>query len=226
MCFFPGSSILVPPNDKARQISLFFKISLALHLALSILFFLSFQWFDGTFDLIAVCVGVMAVYDSEGMNLQSVMCYGIFCGMYGLFAIIRMIMYFASHLGVNVPTRHWQFQIYVVSLIAAPIIYILCCFVAFQLYNELRKIVNDAVADGYGNEYYGGGGGGAAMAVPISPNGGGYGGNGGNGGGNGGNGGNGSGNGGNGGGVRPNPRNQQPPGFKPFSGQGHKLGGV
>jgi len=222
MCFFPGSSILVPPNDKARLVCLLLKVGFFLHFTLGVLFFVSFQWFDGTFDIIAVFLGVTAVYSSEGYSIQTVFCYSILCAMYCLFAVLRLIMYFASNLGVSIVQREWQHTVFLICLISAPVIYLVNCLLSYHLYSLLKDIINDVVNDGFG---------GAPLGVPIGaqpPYGGppppGYGFPGGGGGGGGGYGGGGGSGGGRG--YQPQTRNQPPPGFKAFSGQGHKLGGT
>jgi len=221
MCIPIGgfSGVLIPPNERARKLADYLKVAVSLHFTLALFMFLGGRWFDGAFDLLASLIGYMSIRQADGYSLQQVLCYSIFCGMEFFFAIIRMIMYFAN-VGTDVPSTNWMVYIYIGTLIAAPLVYALSCTIAYQVYKELRLTVID-LSEGMGPApgFYGGGGSGsgsrsgATWSHPESHPGG-----------------------------APADSNSSSssslsgstnssssraagrPGFKPFSGQGHRLG--
>jgi hypothetical protein len=64
--------------------------------------------------------------------------YCIFCGMDFFWAVIRVIM-FVSNVTNDAPSKAWQFYIYVGTLIAAPLIYVLTTYLSYQVYKELKN---------------------------------------------------------------------------------------
>jgi len=206
MCLFPfgGGGILVPPNERGRKYGEYLRIAIMLHFSLALFMFLASRWFDAVFDLIAALIGYMSIRQPDAYSIQQLLCYTIFTAMDFFFAIIRLIMYFAN-VATDVPTTTWVFDMYVGTIIAAPIVYVGCCYLSYQVYQQLRLIVNEiAASEGFGGAaqpYYGGGagmpaqGGGADMwshpeAHPAAPG-----------------------------------PAATIASFKPFSGQGHRLGG-
>ncbi len=59
-----------------------------------------------------------------------------------LWAVIRVIM-FVSNVTNDAPRAAWMFYIYVGTLIAAPLIYVLTTYLSYQTYKELKNTVND-----------------------------------------------------------------------------------
>jgi len=149
MCFFPGGgfqNVLVPPNDRARRLADYLRVAIAMHFLLAIFMLLGGRWFDGAFDLVASAIGYMSVRQPDAFSIQQLLCYCIFCGMDFFWAVIRVIM-FVSNVTNDAPNKAWQFYIYVGTLIAAPLVYILCTYLAYQVYKELKNTVNDMVAN-------------------------------------------------------------------------------
>jgi len=220
MCLFPlggFQNLLVNPTDRARRIADYLRVAIYMHFALALCMFLGGRWFDGAFDLIAATIGYMSIRNHDGYSIQQLLCYCIFCGMDFFWAVIRVIMY-ATYVTSDTPTKAWQFYIYVGTLIAAPLIYVLCTYLSYQVYKELRAAVNETVNALENGMPYGGGGGAAAAG--------------------------GGGGGGGGGGsasmwrhpevhpsgapvpVAATTGNTAAGGFKPFTGTGHRLGGT
>jgi len=177
MCFFPGGgfqNVLVPPNDRARRLADYLRVAIAMHFLLAIFMLLGGRWFDGAFDLVASAIGYMSIRQPDAFSIQQLLCYCIFCGMDFFWAVIRVIM-FVSNVTNDAPSKVWQFYIYVGTLIAAPLVYILCTYLAYQVYKELKNTVNDMVANMeagngvppapgvYGQSQAGGSGSGAGM---------------------------------------------------------------
>jgi len=151
MCFpFGGiQNILVPPTEKARKIAVAFKVCLVLHFLLIISFFISTQYIDAVMDLFLLALGAFAVKSSDGYSFQQVLCYTVWVGMRFIWEAIRMIVYWAasgSGDGTGVPDATWQKEIYVGSLMAAPIIFTVATVVGWLLYKELRNIIHEMAA--------------------------------------------------------------------------------
>jgi len=164
MCFFPMGgfqNVLVPPTDRAKRLADYLRVAIGMHFLLAIFMLLGGRWFDGAFDLVAAAIGYMSVRQPDAYSIQQLLCYCIFCGMDFLWAIIRVIMY-VSNVTSDTPTKAWQFYIYVGTLIAAPLIYVLCTYLSYQVYKELRNTVNDMVANMENGGGMGGGGGAAS----------------------------------------------------------------
>lgn len=223
MCIPIGgfSGALITPSEKAKKLGDYLKIAVSLHFTLALFMFLGGRWFDGAFDLLASLIGYMSIRHSEGYSLQQVLCYTIFCGMDFFFAIIRAIMFFAKVV-TDIPSTPWMMYIYIGTLIVAPLIYALCCTLGYQVYKELRLITIDLQESGVLGappSFYGGGAvassrgssnmwshpeihpGEASSAASSSSS---------------------SSSSTSSGRTSSNMR----PGFKPFSGQGHRLGGT
>jgi len=212
MCIPLGAgyqNILVPPSDRARRLADYLRIAIYLHFTLALFMFLGGRYFDGAFDLIAAAIGYLSIRQHEGYSVQQLLCYCIFCGMDFFWAVIRVIMY-VSNVTSDTPTQAWQKYIFLGTLVAAPLIYIVATYLSYQVYKELRQAMHDTI-----NQMEQGGagpyGGGMAGAAPpggssssgarwnhpeIHP----------------------------GGGTTVNNTATTTGGFKPFTGTGHRLG--
>jgi len=146
----------IPPNERARKLGDYLKVVVGLNFILAILFFIVVSWITGIFDIIGALIGYMGIRDPNGYNFQSILCYTMFCGMEFIWAIVRMIMYFASAYE-SVPTTTWQLYMFVGAVIAGPIIYCLGCVLGYHLYKELRLMMMDP-NQGAGDAYDGAGG--------------------------------------------------------------------
>jgi len=159
------------------------------------------------FDLLGVLLGYLSIRHPTQFNLQQVLCYTIFMGLQCIWAVISVIVYF-SGVSTDQPSVNWQLYVYVGTVIAGPIIYFLGAFIGWHLYKDLKQSLQLAQEDAaYGGAWAGGqpqpqaGGWQAAPAAPApaAP------------------------------GRSAAPATMGAPlgggGFKPFSGEGHTLGG-
>jgi len=220
MCLVPYGPQLppVPPNERAAKIADYFRVVIILHFVLAVSMFFCTRYVDGIFDLLGAAVGYMSIRNPEGFNFQYILCYVTYSGFVFVYAIVRMILYFAGSSSSEGPSG-WQSYIYIATLITGPVIYILAAVLGYHLYKELRSMmVPDAGAygggDGAGYMPQGGQASGVASdawrhqevhpSEPATI---------------------GAGGGSAVGGARAGPGAAPAPGFRAFSGQGHKLGG-
>jgi len=144
MCLIPfggRANILIPPTQRARQIAVLLRMAIALHFMLVVMLFLSTRYVDGAFDVLGALVGFFSIRNSEGYSLQQVLCYTIFCAMDFFWSCLRIILYFSG--AQDAAPDDWQFWVFIVTLTLSPFLYILCSTTSYYLYKELRTIVTD-----------------------------------------------------------------------------------
>jgi uncharacterized membrane protein YgcG len=230
MCFFPGGfqSYLIPPSEKASKLADYLRIVIFMHFALAIAEFFGGRYISGVFDLLGALIGYLSIRHPTQFNLQQVLCYTIFMGLQCIWAIIEVIVYF-SGVSTDEPSVEWQLYVYVGTVIAGPIIYFLGAFIGWHLYKDLKQSLQLAAEDAaYGGAWGGGqpqwgaqpqqqaGGWQAAPAAAPQSNYGGW---------SGASSGGGGGGAGAGGGRSSTSVSNNSGGFKPFTGEGHTLGG-
>jgi len=130
----------VPPTDRARKIADYFRVLIILHFVLAVTMFFGTRYVDGAFDLLGATVGYMSIRNPEAYNFQYLLCYVTYCGFVFIYAIVRMILFFAGSTS-DAPSVAWQNDIYVGTLIAGPVIYVLATVIGYQLYKELRSLM-------------------------------------------------------------------------------------
>jgi len=216
MCFFPGGfqSYLIPPSEKASKLGDYLRIVILMHFALAVAEFFGGRYISGVFDLLGALIGYLSIRHPTQFNLQQVLCYTIFMGLQCIWALISVIVYF-SGVSTDEPSVNWQLYVYVGTVIAGPIIYFLGAFIGWHLYKDLKASLQLAAEDAaYGGAWGGGGGqpqpqAGGWQAAPAAPaaapesNYGGY----------------------SAASAGGRSSNNASGGFKPFSGEGHTLGG-
>jgi len=144
MCLMPcAGGVLIPPTEKAVKLADYLKLVIGLHLVVGVCWLISAKWLDGIFDLLGVAIGYTGIRNQEGYSIQQVLCYCVFAGMDVFWSSIRMITYFSGAATESAPTAPWQFYIYLTALIAAPVIYLSACMIAYYLYAELKNIINE-----------------------------------------------------------------------------------
>eukprot|EP00343_Euplotes_focardii_P012836 CAMPEP_0205833524 /NCGR_PEP_ID=MMETSP0206-20130828/49981_1 /ASSEMBLY_ACC=CAM_ASM_000279 /TAXON_ID=36767 /ORGANISM="Euplotes focardii, Strain TN1" /LENGTH=151 /DNA_ID=CAMNT_0053140015 /DNA_START=49 /DNA_END=500 /DNA_ORIENTATION=+ len=136
-------NVLILPSQKARKLADYLKVAIFMHFTLGVLLFPSGRFMDGVVDLIGATIGYLAIKDPIGYSIQQVLCYTLFCGMVLFWAAIRTTLYFTGVSTDDAPGPAWQFYAYVGTLIAGPIIYTLGIVVGYQLYKELKLIVEE-----------------------------------------------------------------------------------
>jgi len=135
--------VLVPPNERARKLADYLRVAIVMHFFLAIFMFLGARWFDGAFNVLAVAIGYLSIRQSDAFSIQQLFCYTIFCGIDFVWAVISIIT-FVSNV-TSGPAKPWQFYLFVGTLTGAPLIYVLCCYLSYQVYKELKNTVNDMV---------------------------------------------------------------------------------
>ena len=225
MCIVPQRQVLIPPTAKASAIASYMRVVLLCHLLYAVLNFLTLNWVQGVFDLLGALIGFMAIRTKEGYSYQPVLCYCMFCAIRFIITLIYAGISFAkSDLGTDSGLARWQFWLIVVQYALAPFIFASGACLAWLLFQELKKVIEE-MAQGLGGDDSGGGMFSGASApsraasnqTPLLGGGGMSGVSGG---------GPGGGGGGGGGGVVSPPVVEPPSGFRPFAGQGHRLGGT
>ena len=163
MCMGMGQQVLIPPTDKARLIADYLRACFGLLLALAFLEFLSFAIVGGVLDLVAVFLGYMAIRNPSGYNYQQVVCFLMLQGIFWIYAVIRL---FTSVAGIkalgSAPTLEWMRYIYVAGMLAGPIVYTLSIYFTYQLYKQMKQVL-DEMMSGVAAGGAGGGGGAPLM---------------------------------------------------------------
>ena len=216
MCIMPQRQVLIPPTAKASAIAVYMRVVLVFHLLYAVLNFLTGNWVQGVFDLLGALVGMMAIRSREGYSYQPVFCYCLFCAIrFVITLIFTGIAFSRPDLGTSTMAR-WQFWLVVVQAALAPFIFASGACLAWLLFQELKKVIDEMSASVVGGDDSGGGfySGGPVAPSRAAPS----------------NqtpllGGASSLGGGGGGGVVSPPVVEPPNGFRPFAGQGHRLGG-
>ena len=164
MCMGMGQQMLIPPTEKARLIADYLRACFGLLLVLSLLEFLSLVIIGGFLDLVAVFVGYMAIRNPEGYNYQQVVCFLILQAAFFFYAVIRLFTNVAGikTIGSTAPTAQWAYYIYATGMLAGPIVYTLSIYFTYQLYKQM-KIVLDEMMNGMAGGGADGGGGGPLM---------------------------------------------------------------
>jgi len=161
MCLFPPQ-VLIDPTPKASIIASYLRTLLIVQFIHVVASFIGGNYLGGAFDLIVCLVGFCAVRSKEGYSLQQVLCYCIFCGVRFIVTIITSSIAFAStDLGLG-DLAAWRFYIVVVTYVMAPFIYVIGCVLSWFLFKELRSVVremqNSLVGGGGGGDQYSGAG--------------------------------------------------------------------
>ena len=214
--------MLIPPTAKASAIASYMRVVIIFHFIYSILNFLTQNWLQGIFDLLGAMLGLLAVRSKEGYAYQQVLCYCMFCGIrFVITIIITAIAFSQRDLGTDTMAA-WQFWLFVGQAVMAPFVFASGACLAWLLFQELKKVIEEMAANpsgddsggGFNSGFYSGGQPassnpsssyqapllGGAGAPPSSSA--------------------------SGGGSALSPAVVEPPsGFRPFAGQGHRLGG-
>ena len=163
MCMGMGQQMLIPPTEKAVLIADYLRACFGLILALALLEFLSLQYVSAILDLLAVFIGYMAIRNREGFNYQQVVCFLMLQAVFLIYALIRLFTNLAGITKVSAPpSLLWMFSIYRAGLLAGPIVYILSIYFTYQLYKQMKEVL-DEMMTGMVAGGGGGGGGGPLM---------------------------------------------------------------
>ena len=156
-----GQQILIPPTEKARLIADYIRACFGLLLALALLKFLSLGILSGVLTLLAVFLGYMAIRNPEGYNYQSVICFLIFQAAFFFYALISLFISVAgiSTPGSSVPTVPWMFYLYSAGMLAGPVVYALSTYFTYQLYKQMKGVLDEMMMGAAGGGMDGGGGG-------------------------------------------------------------------
>jgi len=160
MCIGSRQLILVPPTDAAKKYADYLKVLFGLLLALALCEFLGGTFISGIMDVIGVLLGWCAIRNPEGYAFQQVLCFEICQFLFGIWSLLRLAFYFG---GVTTfgssPNADWQFYFFIAALFGGPIIYSFTCYFSFQLYKEMKGVVNELMTGlTEGQQFMGGGG--------------------------------------------------------------------
>ena len=161
MCMGMGQQMLIPPTDKARLIADYLRACFGLLLVLALLEFISLNVIGGALDLLAVFVGYMAIRNAEGYNYQQVVCFLLLQAIFLIYALVHLLMTVTDtkQPGTTIPTVPWMFYLFVAGMLAAPVVYSLSTYFTYQLYKQMKSVLDDMMNGAAGGDMGGGGGG-------------------------------------------------------------------
>lgn len=142
MCFgFGSNAILIPPTAKAVTLKSVLRGILIAHLAYAIVLFAGQQFFNAIIDSVLVMIAYMATRLQPptllGYDVQKLMCYFMLTAMNALWAIIRLILVIADKF-----SSLSNSLTYVIA-IGGVVIYTTAAIVSYMLYSELRNCLPD-----------------------------------------------------------------------------------
>jgi hypothetical protein len=150
-----GQQVLVPAvTEKAQRLVTVFRFCNYLLLILALFTFLAQALYDGFFCLFGGLIGWMAIRNQQGVAIQQVVCYFFFTVLTAFTTIFRMIMYFSGTDDSADKLSSWAHAFYVGTCVAGPVIYTICAYVSYQLYNALKQLVEEQMR----NDFMGAGG--------------------------------------------------------------------
>jgi len=158
MCLNPNQ-LLIDPTPKASVIASYLRGVLVIQFIYTIASFIGGNYYSGAFDLIGCFIGFLALRNKEGYAFQQVLCYCVYCAARFLVTIVTVsIAFAASDLNIG-SAPSWQFYISVITFTIAPFIFVTGCVLSWFLFKELREVVNEMQQNiQQGDQGYGGGG--------------------------------------------------------------------
>eukprot|EP00470_Lotharella_oceanica_P001340 CAMPEP_0170170484 /NCGR_PEP_ID=MMETSP0040_2-20121228/3486_1 /TAXON_ID=641309 /ORGANISM="Lotharella oceanica, Strain CCMP622" /LENGTH=213 /DNA_ID=CAMNT_0010409925 /DNA_START=121 /DNA_END=762 /DNA_ORIENTATION=+ len=146
MCLIPISGFsdmpTLIPTPRARKLGTAMMVVLCFHVVLAVLEFSALSIIDGMFDMIGALIGYCAIRDPNRYNVYQVLCYCIYTGMDFFWGTVRIILLATKATKVPGNTK-WQYRMYVITVIAGTVFYLVACLVSNLLYRELRRILQD-----------------------------------------------------------------------------------
>ena len=145
MCFYNRSSFLVPPTEAARALALYFKASIILTAIISISEFLAVALIPSAlFDLFTALIGYAAIRSSEGYVYQQVSCYLMLHVVMAALALINAAFWInAVVTDATTSLAAWQYAFYVFAVVAAPLVHVVACVIAYRMYRALRAVIEE-----------------------------------------------------------------------------------
>ncbi|GAB5368075.1 hypothetical protein AAMO2058_001286800 [Amorphochlora amoebiformis] len=146
MCLIPISGFndmpTLIPTPRAKKFGHAMLLVLVFHVVLAILEFSALSIIDGMFDLIGAVIGYCAIRDPNRYNVYQVLCYSIYTGMDFFWGSVRIILLATK--ATKVPgNTEWQYKLYVITVVAGTVFYLIACIVSNFLYRELRRILRE-----------------------------------------------------------------------------------
>jgi len=148
MCVTDGpASVQVTPTPKALRLALCLKIATLFQLAAVVCFALCHRYVDAGIEILGAlfgiaCIGMNAA--DEGFSLQTVLCYVAFAFVMLFWVTVRAVFFF---IGKEAPAvtalTGWQMTLYQTTIVADVAVYFAITMLAYMLYTELRRIVDD-----------------------------------------------------------------------------------
>mmetsp|Transcript_476 Transcript_476/g.668 ORF Transcript_476/g.668 Transcript_476/m.668 type:complete len:166 (-) Transcript_476:178-675(-) len=120
------------------------------------------------FCLLGACTGYMAIRDPAGFDIQRVLCYIFLMGLRNIFMVVYFIQY--CFVGFKSTEEHSSYQEFTrpAKLGASVVIYTVGVAIAYVIYEEIRRFINEG-SDAMMQGQQGGPGGGYA-APPEQSN--------------------------------------------------------
>jgi len=149
---------LIDPTPKASVIASYLRVVLLFQFLYVIASFVGGNYLSGAFDLIVCLLGFIAVKNKEGYSFQPVLCYCTCCGIRFIIIIIFISVTFAQNDLNMKDVPAWQFYISVATYAIAPFIYVTGCCLSWFLFKELRAVINEMAQNiGGADQGFGGG---------------------------------------------------------------------
>lgn len=136
------------------------RIVLVAQAILVILGFICGRYIDSIFLVLYVFIGAMAVRTNDGFSLMQLSCYFFMNVFQCIWSFVLLILFFC---GVNVflvPAEGWVYVLFMITVIAGPIMCLLGAITSRVVYNEIRDVLMNELSNGMGGDdmesgYYG-----------------------------------------------------------------------
>uniref|UniRef100_A0A6U3E1J9 Uncharacterized protein n=2 Tax=Lotharella globosa TaxID=91324 RepID=A0A6U3E1J9_9EUKA len=164
MCLFPSAA--APLHIESATCRFWRKALigvLALHLAIILLDFISFSWWDAILDILAFSIGYCAIREEDQYEVSRLLCYVMFMIFDFVFAGVKCCLFFAGVAGApSGDKKNWQYYSYVVLVAGSTAFYLIGSMIAYRLYKALKMEVEgigvaqpiDPANPGYGGRGY------------------------------------------------------------------------
>lgn len=134
---------------------------LVLHMVLVIIDFMSYSWWDGILDILAVSIGYCAIREPFEYEVSRLLCYIIFLILDCFWAAIKVCLFFAGVKGTpsGIADKSWQYYTYIIMIVGGTALYLAGFFIAWKLYKSLKAFFDPLEgqgvppAQGYGGGY-------------------------------------------------------------------------
>jgi hypothetical protein len=120
--FQQQNTILIPPSPTATKLSDYVRAMIYFHLLIGLLTVFSGRLFPGAFDLLACFIGLSSIKQIHAFSFQQIICYTIYCSIATFFSLFRLLISQSNFNNEIIPGIKWQFYIYQINLLCAPII--------------------------------------------------------------------------------------------------------